>query len=92
MPHKAIEAALEDSSRLPAYGVPLHLRNAPTSFMKRAGYGRGYKYPHDFPGHIVDQTYLPEELKGRIYYQPTDLGRELSIRERLAAIRKHRKE
>jgi len=44
--------------------VPLHLRNAPTSLMKELGYADGYKYPHDFPGHFVEQQYLPDELEG----------------------------
>jgi putative ATPase len=87
----AVDAALSDVERHPPYGVPLHLRNAPTSFMKREGYGKGYKYPHDFPGHFIEQDYLPKELGEREYYRPTDIGREQSIGERLAAIRARRR-
>ena len=54
-------ARVRETGNLP---VPLHLRNAPTSLMKDLGYSDGYKYPHDFPGHWVEQQYLPDELKG----------------------------
>jgi putative ATPase len=74
----------EDLQRTQALPVPLHLRNAPTALMKGFGYGRGYKYPHDYPDHYVDETYLPENLQGRVYYHPTDEGHERVIRERLA--------
>ncbi len=87
----AVDAALADVERLPPYSVPLHLRNAPTSFMKREGYGKGYKYPHDFPGHFIEQDHLPKELGEREYYRPTDIGREQAIGERLAAIRARRR-
>ncbi len=86
----AIAAALRDVEKHPPHAVPLHLRNAPTSFMKQSGYGRGYKYPHDFPGHFIEQDYLPKELGERIYYTPTDIGREQAIGERLAALRARR--
>jgi putative ATPase len=56
--------------------VPLHLRNAPTRLMKELGYGEGYKYAHDYEGAQVDQEHLPERLRGRIYYRPTDRGFE----------------
>ncbi len=81
----AIESALQDVHDGPHTSVPLHLRNAPTGFMKHEGYGEGYKYSHDFPGHFVEQQYLPDELKGKIYYKPTNNGREATIRERLNA-------
>ncbi len=81
----AIESALQDVHDGPHTSVPLHLRNAPTGFMKHEGYGEGYKYSHDFPGHFVEQQYLPDELKGTIYYKPTNNGREATIRERLNA-------
>jgi putative ATPase len=63
--------------------VPLRLRNAPTKLMRELGYGKGYKYPHDFPDHYVQEEYLPEDLKGRIYYRPTNQGYEGEIRKRL---------
>ncbi|HEY3356293.1 MAG TPA: replication-associated recombination protein A [Polyangia bacterium] len=66
-----------------ALPVPLHIRNAPTRLMKDMGYGAGYKYPHDFEGHYVPEEYLPDELRGRRYYQPSQNGRERAIGERL---------
>jgi putative ATPase len=69
--------------------VPLHLRNAPTRLMAELGYGRGYKYAHDYEGHVApDETYLPDALGGRRYYVPTDLGAEAGLRSRLDAIRR----
>jgi len=66
--------------------IPLHIRNAPTGLMKKLGYGREYKYPHDFDGHFVAETYLPEEISGKVFYHPTDEGSEKSIGERLKRI------
>ena len=60
--------------------VPLHLRNAPTKLMKNEGYGKGYKYPHDFPGHFVMQQYMPEDLSNVKLYQPTEIGREKPLK------------
>ncbi len=69
--------------------VPLHLRNAPTPLMKSLGYGKDYKYAHDFEGHVVpDETYLPETLKDRRYYVPTELGAEVDLKRRLDALRR----
>ena len=59
-------AKVRETGNLP---VPLHLRNAPTSLMKDLGYSDGYKYPHDFPGHWVEQQYLPDELKGTTFWK-----------------------
>ncbi len=67
-----------------ALPVPLHIRNAPTRLMKELGYGKDYKYAHNFEGHIVDQEHLPEKLKGRKYYHPSNHGFEARIAERLA--------
>ena len=61
--------------------VPMHLRNAVTSGMKDLGYGNGYKYAHSFPGNLVKQEYLPEEMKGTIYYEPSSNGYEVKIKE-----------
>lgn len=63
--------------------VPLHIRNAPTKLMKEWGYGKGYKYAHNFEDAKVEQEHLPDELKGRRYYEPTDHGIEAKIKERL---------
>lgn len=65
--------------------VPLHLRNAPTGLMKELGYGKDYKYAHDYPGHFVKETYLPDRLKSTRYYNPGEFGYEKQIRERLRA-------
>lgn len=89
--YEAIGAAMRDAETLPPYDVPLHLRNAPTSFMKDLGYGKGYKYPHAFPGHFVEASYLPGELAERQYYRPSDEGREQRLKERLRALWKRRK-
>jgi putative ATPase len=63
--------------------VPLRLRNAPTRLMQEAGYGGGYRYPHDFDGHYVPERYLPDELRERRYYVPTDQGHEAIIGQRM---------
>lgn len=76
---------IESTGSLP---VPLHLRNAPTRLMKEEGYGKGYQYPHDFPGRITEQDYLPGPLKGRRYYEPTEEGEEGRIKDRLSDWRK----
>lgn len=63
--------------------VPFHLRNAPTGLMKEIGYGREYRYPHDYPGGFIDENYFPEGMQPASYYQPTDHGREKQTLERL---------
>lgn len=88
--YQAIEAAMSDAESTPPYPVPLHLRNAPTGLMKRLGYGKGYKYPHSFPGHFVTEMYFPEEHGVKQYYTPGELGREQTLRERLRALWKNR--
>ena len=65
----AIDEALTKVRATGNLPVPLHLRNAPTSLMKELGYADGYKYPHDFPGHWVEQQYLPDELVGTIFWK-----------------------
>jgi putative ATPase len=81
--YRAMLAATEDVRRTGALPVPLHLRNAPTPLMKGLGYGAGYLYPHDYEGAVAEQDYLPEALRERRYYTPTDRGREREIAERL---------
>ena len=71
--------------------VPMHIRNAPTHLMKDLGYGKDYKYAHNFTDAYVDQDYLPDDLQGETFYVPTDRGYEQSIRERLDQWRKLRK-
>jgi putative ATPase len=88
----AIEEAIEDAQKFPNLPVPLHLRNAPTKLMKELGYGKDYKYSHDFPEHFVEQQFLPDELKDKIYYKPTELGREKILKERLESLWSKRKQ
>jgi putative ATPase len=83
----AIDAALKDVAKGPQGAPPKHVRNAPHPGMKEHGYGVGYKYPHNFPGHVVDQDYLPPELKGREYYKPSGNGAEALIKKRLETIK-----
>ena len=64
----AINKALEDVSTKDTGEIPMHIRNAPIEGMKSEGYGVGYKYPHDYPGHYVEQQYLPDEMVGTKYY------------------------
>ena len=88
----ALDAATADVRERPAEPVPLHIRNAPTRLMKDLGYGQGYQYAHDAPDARVDQDDLPEALRGRQYYQPTDRGLEADHRRRLADWRRWRAE
>jgi putative ATPase len=81
--YKAMLAATEDVQEHGALPVPLHLRNAPTPLMQKLGYGKSYKYAHDYPGHVVEQEHLPKELKDKKYYLPSDSGYENHIKERL---------
>jgi len=89
--YKAFNLVQDEIQKTQALPVPLHIRNAPTGLMKDLGYGKDYKYPHDHPDHFVDETYLPENLKDRKYYHPTDFGFEKEIKKRLAWWRKKRK-
>jgi len=86
--YTAYGKVLEDVRKTEADPVPLHLRNAVTGLMKNVGYGEGYKYAHDFDDKLTDMTCLPDNLSGRVYYQPTDQGFELRLRQRLDEIRK----
>ncbi|MBI4429013.1 MAG: replication-associated recombination protein A [Ignavibacteriales bacterium] len=79
----AIAQAMEDVKKQPNLPVPLHIRNAPTKLMKELGYGAEYKYSHDYDGHFVEGQYLPDNLKDKIYYNPTEMGKEKEIGERL---------
>src|SRR5438477_1138254 len=88
--YRAMLAAAEDVRQAGPLPVPLHLRNAPTPLMKGLGYGAGYLYPHDYEDTVVEQDYLPERLRARRYYQPSDRGREREIGERLRAWRARR--
>ncbi len=75
--------ALQDVKEFGNLPVPLHLRNAPTRLSKEMGCGQGYRYPHDHPDAVVDQTYLPDRLAGRRYFRPGRFGFEKEIARRL---------
>lgn len=81
--YKAISGALAEVRSKPGISIPIHLRNAPTKLMKDIGYGKDYKYSHDYDEHFVEQDFLPEELKEKIYYEPTEIGREANLRKYL---------
>ncbi|KUG26466.1 atpase, aaa family [hydrocarbon metagenome] len=87
----AIDKALNEVRNEKLYPVPLHLRNAPTNFMKTIGYSKGYKYPHDFNNHFVPEDYLPKELSDKQYYLPSEMGKEKGIKEFLKFLWKDRK-
>ena len=71
--------------------VPLHLRNPVTTLMRQVGYGKGYKYAHDYPGHFVEQQNMPDSLRDRRFYTPSDRGREKEIKARIEEWWKERK-
>ena len=77
----AIDAATQDAEKGGFQPVPVHLRDTHYQGAQRLGSGQGYKYPHDFPGHYVDQQYAPLEAKGMPYYRPSDQGQEARLRE-----------
>ena len=83
----AVQEEVEHTRQEP---VPLHLRNAPTRLMKELGYARGYRYAHDEEDKVADMDCLPDSLRGRTYYQPTQEGREKQLAARMEEIRKIR--
>ena len=86
---RAAGALTADIEGTRADPVPLHLRNAVTGLMRGLGYGKGYRYAHDKPEHFdPEETFLPESLIGRRYYEPTDLGAEAALKKRLADLRR----
>ena len=88
--YAAIGRALDDVRRGSVPEVPLHLRNAPTGLMKQEGYGAGYRYAHDDEPEGMNDLYLPDELAGRVYYEPRERGAEAEIRERIERWRRER--
>jgi putative ATPase len=80
----------KDIEQTAAEPVPLHLRNAPTGLMKGLGYGKDYQYAHDVEGKVANMQCLPENLRDRIYYRPTNEGIEKRIRERMEEFKKLR--
>jgi ATPase related to the helicase subunit of the Holliday junction resolvase len=85
--YMAYENAKKDAVSTIAQGVPLHLRNAPTRLMDELGYGKGYKYAHDFDIKVTDMECLPENLRERVYYKPAGQGFEKNIKERIEYIK-----
>jgi putative ATPase len=84
----AWHAAADMVKKRGALPVPKKLRNAVTGLMKSEGYGEGYRYAHDFEGHVATgETYLPDAIAGTRFYEPTEEGLEKAIKERLARIR-----
>lgn len=77
----AMDAAFADAERIPDQPVPMHLRDTAYKGADKLGNGKGYKYPHDYPGHVVQQEYMPPSVKGRRYYIPGELGNEGKIRQ-----------
>jgi putative ATPase len=88
--YTAYGEVLADIERQPAAPVPLHLRNAPTGLMKSLDYGKGYKYAHDEEGKVAAMQCLPDSLRDRRYYQPTQEGREKLLGARMEEIRRLR--
>jgi putative ATPase len=88
---RALTGARDAAGKTSAEPVPLHLRNAPTGLMRELGYAKDYKYPHDFPGHTVDETYLPGSLKGTKFLRPEPHGTESEIARRLEDIERRKK-
>jgi putative ATPase len=88
--YRAYSAAARDATQDLAEPVPLHLRNAPTGLMKELGYGRGYRYAHNEAEGVAEMSCLPPHLEGRRYYEPTDRGLELKIRDALERARRIR--
>lgn len=84
--YKAINEALVVAKETQTAAVPLYLRNAPTQLMADLGYSDGYKYAHDFPGHFADLEFMPQELVGRKFYEPSENKQEESLRSRLEVL------
>ncbi len=87
--YKEVAECIKDTGTLP---TPFHIRNAPTALMKTLGYGQNYKYAHDHKDAYVAQDYLPDKLKGRLFYMPTPRGYEKVIKQRLETWRRLRDE
>ena len=84
--YMAINEALAVAKETQMASVPLYLRNAPTKLMDELGYGDGYKYAHDYPGHFVDLEFMPSELAGHKFYEPAENKQEDALRARLESL------
>ena len=91
--YSAFKQAMADAQQYGSLDVPIHLRNAPTKLMEEQGYGENYRYAHDeIDGFAAGETYLPEALSGRQYYQPVSRGLEIKIAEKLDYLRSRNRE
>lgn len=90
--YTAYGEVLEDVEKTSAEPVPLHIRNAVTKLMKQVGYGKGYQYAHDLDTKVADMECMPDNLRGRQYYHPTNEGREKLLGQRLEEIRRLRQD
>ena len=84
--YMAINEALAVAKETQTSSVPLYLRNAPTKLMDELGYGDGYRYAHDYPGHFTDLEFMPSDLAGRKFYEPADNKHEEGLRSRLESL------
>ncbi len=86
----AIDRAMAEVQAMEGQEVPVHLRDSSHSQARKLGDGIGYRYPHDYPGGYVDQQYLPDHLRDKVFYQPTEYGREKELAEKLRRLRPER--
>lgn len=89
--YKALNLAYEEIEKSKNIPVPLHLRNPVTKLMKKLGYGKNYKYPHNFENGFIEQEYLPQEIKTKIFYKPKNIGFETKIKAHLKNLWKNYK-
>jgi putative ATPase len=89
--YMAFEQAKDDAKEKGSLPVPLYIRNAPTKLMKALGYGKDYKYAHEYQDALTDQQYFPDELKEREYFHPKEVGKEVKFAEYLKKYKEFRK-
>lgn len=89
--YKAFRSVMDEVEKSENLPVPMHIRNAPTGLMKKIGYGKEYIYPPDCDTPFVDQDFLPDNIKDRKFYHPTEKGREIRIAQYVKAFRHYRK-
>jgi putative ATPase len=82
--YQGLSAAMEAARETPAAQVPMHIRNAPTRLMRELGYNEGYQYAHNVPEAYIPQEYLPDRLRGSVFYEPGPFGFEKEVAKRLA--------
>ena len=88
--HSAFNQAIQAAKDTSDLDVPVHLRNATTKLLEELGHGEGYRYAHNEPdGFSQGQIYFPKEMGEQIYYEPTDRGLEIKIKEKLKQLREH---